>query len=322
MKFKLKKIKSDASFREFYRLYKGKRSSIIVTASKEKQKNIVLYSAINKFYRKKGIYAPKSIKKHSHDSILEIEDLGKDTLLQHVKNSKNKLSLYKKCVDLILKIQKIKPPKKIKISVNKYKKFDTYDLKNLNKESDLFFDWYLPIFFSKKKVLKIKKKSKKVLSKIYNKLNFPNTYFVHRDYHLQNLMKVGNKIGLIDTQDALIGNPAYDLVSLIDDVRIKTSKKLKDEIYYYYLKKNSKINKTDYEKFLHDFKILSVQRSMKIIGIFSRLSKRDKKNKYLKFIPYTWRLLEMRMDSEIFSELKDIFNKSINQKIRRKKIIK
>ena len=101
MKFKLKKIKSDASFREFYRLYKGKRSSIIVTASKEKQKNIVLYSAINKFYRKKGIYAPKSIKKHSHDSILEIEDLGKDTLLQHVKNSKNKLSLYKKCVDLI-----------------------------------------------------------------------------------------------------------------------------------------------------------------------------------------------------------------------------
>ena len=91
MKFKLKKIKSDASFREFYRLYKGKRSSIIVTASKEKQKNIVLYSAINKFYRKKGIYAPKLIRKHSHDSILEIEDLGKETLLNHVKNSKNKL---------------------------------------------------------------------------------------------------------------------------------------------------------------------------------------------------------------------------------------
>ena len=55
------------------------------------------------------------------------------------------------------------------------------------------------------------------------------------------LMKVGKKIGVIDSQDALIGNPAYDLVSLIDDVRIKTSTKLKNQIYSYYLKKTSKI---------------------------------------------------------------------------------
>ena len=92
---------------------------------------------------------------------------------------------------------------------------------------------------SKKKALNIKIKSKKILSKIYNRLNFPNSYFVHRDYHVQNLMKVGKKIGVIDSQDALIGNPAYDLVSLIDDVRIKTSKKLKNQIYNYYLKKTS-----------------------------------------------------------------------------------
>jgi len=92
------------------------------------------------------------------------------------------------------------------------------------------------------------------------------------------LMKVGKKIGIIDSQDALIGNLTYDLVSLIDDVRIRTSRKLKDQIYSYYLKKNSKINS---EKFLEDFNILSVQRSLKIIGIFSRLFRRDKKNKYL-----------------------------------------
>ena len=94
-------------------------------------------------------------------------------------------------------------------------------------ESNLFFDWYLPLFLSKKKALSIKIKSKNILSKLYNQLNFSNSCFVHRDYHVQNLMKVGNNIGLIDSQDALIGNPAYDLVSLIDDVRIKTSTKLK-----------------------------------------------------------------------------------------------
>ena len=115
-------------------------------------------------------------------------------------------------------------------------------------------------------------------------------------------MKIGNKIGIIDSQDALVGNPTYDLVSLIDDVRIKTSKKLKNQIFNYYLKKTYKIHRNNSEKFIEDYNILSVQRSLKIIGIFSRLFRRDKKDKYLKFIPYTWKLLEMRMSSEIFSE--------------------
>ena len=131
-------------------------------------------------------------------------------------------------------------------------------------------------------------------------------------------MKVGKKIGVIDSQDALIGNPAYDLVSLIDDVRIKTSTKLKNQIYNYYLKKTLKLHRINSQKFLEDFNILSVQRSLKIIGIFSRLFKRDKKNQYLKFIPYTWKLLEMRMNSKIFLELKKILDSNISKKIRKK----
>ena len=135
-------------------------------------------------------------------------------------------------------------------------------------------------------------------------------------------MKVGKKIGVIDSQDALIGNPAYDLASLIDDVRIKTSTKLKNQIYNYYLKKTSKLHRINSQKFLEDFNILSVQRSLKIIGIFSRLFKRDKKNQYLKFIPYTWQLLEMRMDSEIFMELKKILDNNISKRFRKKIIRK
>ena len=131
-------------------------------------------------------------------------------------------------------------------------------------------------------------------------------------------MKVGKKIGVIDSQDALIGNPAYDLVSLIDDVRIKTSTKLKKQIYNYYLKKTSKIYRINSQKFLEDFNILSVQRSLKIIGIFSRLFKRDKKKQYLKFVPYTWQLLNMRMNSKIFLELKKILDSNIPEKFRKK----
>ena len=134
-------------------------------------------------------------------------------------------------------------------------------------------------------------------------------------------MKVNEKIGVIDSQDALIGSPAYDLVSLIDDVRIKTSIKLKKQIYDYYLSKNFKIRKLNSLKFLEDFNVLSVQRSLKIIGIFSRLFKRDKKKKYLKLIPYTWQLLEMRMNSKIFSELKKILDHNIPKKFRKKSYI-
>ena len=159
---------------------------------------------------------------------------------------------------------------------------------------------------------------KKILSKLYGSLNFPNSHFVHRDFHVLNLMKVKKKIGVIDSQDALIGNAAYDLASLIDDVRIKTSTKLKKRIYNYYLKKTNKIYNKNPQKFLEDFNILSVQRSLKIIGIFSRLLKRDKKKQYSKLIPYTWKLIEMRMDSKIFLNLKKVIDTNIPKKIRKK----
>ena len=318
MRSKILPIAGDASFRIFYRLVSSKSSKIVVFAQKEKYKNLIAYSAINEFLRTNKILAPKLYGYNYPRGVIVIEDFGDSSFYKILLKKKNKLAIYKKLVDLLLKIQKIKPKLKIKNANNKSHIINKYSNKYLFKESDLFFDWYLPLFLNKKKAFNLKTKSKKILSKIYNKLNFSNSYFVHRDYHAQNLMRVGKKIGVIDTQDALIGNPAYDLVSLIDDVRIKTSAKLKKQIYYYYLNKTSKFHRLNSQKFLEDFNILSVQRSLKIIGIFARLFKRDKKNKYLKFIPYTWQLLEMRMNSEIFFELKKILDSNIPKKIRKK----
>ncbi len=104
-------------------------------------------------------------------------------------------------------------------------------------------------------------------------------------------MMVKNKIAVIDTQDALIGNRAYDLASLIDDVRIKTSKNTKRKLFEYYLKSQKKINKLH---ITNDFEIISVLRNLKIIGIFKRLAVRDKKREYLKLIPNAWNLIELR----------------------------
>ena len=128
-------------------------------------------------------------------------------------------------------------------------------------------------------------------------------------------MRYKKQLATIDTQDALIGNRAYDLASLIDDVRFKSNKKLKDNIYNYYLKlNNKKINKVI---LLNDFEILSVLRNMKIIGIFTRLAVRDKKTKYLKLIPHAWKLIELRIkNNQIFDDLKRVLDINFPKKIR------
>ena len=122
------------------------------------------------------------------------------------------------------------------------------------------------------------------------------------------------KIGVIDSQDALIGNKAYDLASLIDDVRLKTSISLKDKIYNAYTKRQKKLDK---EKFKNDFEILSILRNLKIIGIFTRLAIRDHKKNYLKLIPYAWTLINMRINrNKIFQELKTLLSENFRKKIK------
>ena len=143
------------------------------------------------------------------------------------------------------------------------------------------------------------------------KLKLKNNIFVHRDFHVSNLMLINNQIGLIDSQDALIGNRAYDLVSLIDDVRFKTSNSFKEKIFNFYIKK---LKKMDIKKFKNDFEILSVLRNLKIIGIFTRLALRDRKKKYLKLIPYTWQLINMRIDqNQAFIDLKNLLSQNFKK---------
>ena len=304
MKFKLKKIAGDASFRQFYRLTVGSKTSIIVVSQKDRFKNLVVYSFINQFLRKKGIFTPQLLNEFYNKGVIEIEDFGDISFYQYIKKKKNKYNAYKKIIKLLLKIQKIKTKKLINVYKNYKINLNTYNRYHLHKETNLFFKWYLVGVIGKVNAKKYASLLRFELEKIYKKIYFKNIYFVHRDFHVSNIMLVGKKIGLIDTQDAIIGNPSYDLVSLIDDVRIKTSLSLKKKIFNYYLKKAPKIYRSKKNKFINDFNILSIQRNLKILGIFYRLYKRDKKEKYLKFIPYVWQLLEIRMNSDVFSELK------------------
>ena len=312
MNYKLKKISGDASFREFYRLQKGRHTSIIVQAKKEKFKNLITYIVVNNILKKNKIYAPKLITNHYDNNIIEISDLGNKSFYEFIIKKKSKFNNYKNLIKIIIKLQNIKP--KRTYHLGKYKiNLQNYSIKNLHKESDLFFDWYLQHCLKSSKQKKIKNILKKELTKVYKKLYFKNTVFVHRDFHASNIMVNKNKLGLIDSQDAIIGNPLYDLASLIDDVRIKLPSNLQERLFNFYYSK-SKLKKEQYKNLKNDFEILSVQRNLKILGIFVRLFKRDGKPNYLKYLPYTWSLIERRLKNPIFKNLNLLFKKHLKIK--------
>ena len=312
MNYKLKKISGDASFREFYRLQKGKNTSIIVQANKEKFKNLITYIVVNKILAKYKIYAPKLISNHYEHNIIEITDLGQKSFYNSIIKKKNKFKDYKDLIKIIIKLQNIKLQQNYRLGKFKIN-FQNYSIRNLHKESDLFFDWYLKYCFKSSKLKKIKSIIKNELTKIYKKLYFHNNTFVHRDFHASNIMINKNKLGLIDSQDAIIGNPLYDVASLIDDVRIKLPSNLQEELLNFYYNK-SKFKKEKYKNLKNDFEILSVQRNLKILGIFVRLFKRDGKPNYLKYLPHTWSLIVRRLKNPVFKNLNLLFDKHLKIK--------
>ena len=309
MNYKLKKISGDASYREYYRLEKNKKTSIIVFARQEKYKNLIVYSAVNKILNKNNILAPRLLNFFVKENIIEITDLGEVSFLNFIKDKKNKSKEYKKLIDLIIKMQKIKLKNNYKFK-NFFRKFNKYSINELNKETDLFFDWYIKFVIKNKSIKNIKKTLKQELNIIYKKIYLKNNYFIHRDFHASNIMLTNKKLSVIDSQDAIIGNPLYDVASLIDDVRIKLPINLQNNLYNYYIN-NSKLKSEDKISLKNDFDILSVQRNLKILGVFVRLYKRDKKPNYLKYLPYTWSLIERRMKNPIFNKLNILFKKHL-----------
>lgn len=309
----LKLLAGDASFRKFYR---SSKNSIIVFSKKNKHKNLLVYDAINKCLNKNRVKAPKLKKQFYNKNYIEIEDLGNNSLFKILKKSKNKNKIYLNVIKILKFIQKIKTR-----SIKTFKKnnyiIPQYTKSKILNESQLFLDWYLPRVIKKNEIKKTKIKLKNIFLNLYKKLKLKKSVFVHRDFHVSNMMYHKNKIYIIDSQDAVYGNIAYDLASLIDDVRLKTSINIKNKIYKMYSNLNSSINQTHLK---NDFEILSVLRNLKIIGIFTRLAVRDGKKQYLKMIPYAWKMIEYRIENNLnFLELKNTLNKYFSKKLRTKK---
>ncbi len=123
---------------------------------------------------------------------------------------------------------------------------------------------------------------------------------------------------MIDFQDSVIGPSTYDLVSLLEDARRDVNEEIKKEMFIKYLKKIRIENK---KNFLNEYKVLSLNRHLKVIGIFTRLFLRDSKKSYLKHIPRIWNLIEKNSNLVFLNEINEWLNKYFpkNKRITPKK---
>jgi N-acetylmuramate 1-kinase len=137
-----------------------------------------------------------------------------------------------------------------------------------------------------------------------------------RDYHSPNLIWIPERqglkrVGLIDTQDAVLGHPAYDLVSMAQDARVDVSEEMHDHIVSHYCSLREKQGGFDRASFLTSYAVLGAQRATKILGIFARLSRRDGKHGYLKHMPRVSRYLRHNLAHPALAELKDWYERHL-----------
>jgi aminoglycoside/choline kinase family phosphotransferase len=140
--------------------------------------------------------------------------------------------------------------------------------------------------------------------------------WVLRDYHSPNLLWMPERsglqrVGIIDTQDCLLGHPAYDLASMLQDARVDVDFAFADELYAHYCALRQAEPGFDREAFDLAYCVLGAQRATKILGIFARLSKRDGKHGYLRHIPRVSRYLERNLAHPKLSRLRAWFDRHL-----------
>lgn len=288
--FSITKIAGDASFRSYYRINHDEGTHILMYApiGFEDCGSFIL---IDEILINLDLSAPKIIAKDLALGLILLEDFGNESFTKYLqKNPSEELRIYQNACDVLIDLHQ-------KTANLHFENIHKYNIAVLYREVELLIDWYLP-----HKNLKITSEQKEFYKKtwfdIFDKLAKTSQILVLRDYHADNLMVLNSSrgksaVGLLDFQDGLIGSRAYDLVSLIEDARRDIDQENAKKIFDYFIL-NSKNN---IEEIILDYEILSLQRNIKILGIFARLANRDKKTNYLNYIPRVENYVINRLNS-------------------------
>lgn len=271
-------LAGDASFRRYFRVIDGARRAVLMDAPPPHE-DPRPFIAIAEHLTGNGFAAPQILARDLEEGLVLIEDFGDLRVKEHVEDRPDaELDVYSRAVDLLAALHRLPaadvPP---------------YDRAVYQREAGLLTEWYCPAIGLAVDEEAYVRAWDAVLPIVEQSASPVVT--VLRDYHAENIMLIdraaSHGLGLLDFQDALAGHPAYDLVSLLQDARRDVPPALEAAMLDHY----RAIAKPPAD-FDAAYAVLGAQRNAKIIGIFTRLWKRDGKPRYLSYLPRMWDLLE------------------------------
>lgn len=281
----LKMIAGDASNRKYYRLLLNDQSVVLMDAPPEKGEDVRPFVKISNFLSNAGFSAPEILAHDDDAGFLILEDLGDDLFANLLAvNGADERLLYEAAVDLLLDLHRNMPPK-----------LDVYDSNAMAKLAGLSVEWYRAGVTDMPDIALQRGLESKLRERL-EPYDSQCTVLIQRDYHAENLLWLPNRkgtkrVGLLDFQDAMLGHPAYDLVSVLQDARRDVPRQIASDMRQRFAV-GSGADPADFETAYH---VLGLQRNLRILGVFARLSIRDKKPSYIDLIPRVWGHIETNL---------------------------
>lgn len=310
-------LAGDASNRRYDRLTHPRLGpAVLMDADPAKGEDVRPFAALAQLLCDRGFSAPAVFAADAEAGFLLLEDLG-DALFSRVAAAEPEAeqALYAGAIDALLALHDPSPPVFSPILAPALRAdaaapaypIPPYDAATLRREAALATDWWLPGVTGAPTPPTVRETFLALIDAACAEIAVDRQALVLRDFHADNLIWLPQRagvarIGLLDFQDALIGHPAYDLASVLEDARRDVSPDLAAAMIDRYLNGRPAL---DRELFLADYAVLAAQRNLKIIGIFARLSMRDGKNGYLDLIPRVWRHLQSDLRHPKLAALKD-----------------
>lgn len=294
-------LPGDASFRRYYRVKRFGGSAMLMDAPPPHE-DVILFLRVARWLDGNGMRAPRIIAEDSSNGFVLLEDFGSARMRDYLEEwPDDEAEVYRAAVDTLVQLRLLGPGP-----------FLNYNLSEYLREVRLLVDWYCTAQNLYVDGDGFNAAWEEVLGDLLVRQRPGVT--VLRDYHAENIMLLGSlqKQGLLDFQDALVGHPAYDLVSLLQDARRDVPPELEAEMFDYYLGASG----DEPEQFLADYARLGAQRNAKIIGIFVRLWRRDGKPRYLDLIPRVWGLLERDLMHPALEPVAKWFDANIPRELR------
>jgi aminoglycoside/choline kinase family phosphotransferase len=298
-------LAGDASFRRYFRVIDGNRSAVLMDAPPPHE-DPRPFIAVAEWLAGCGLSAPEILARDLARGLLLLADFG-DVRLRETLDSDpaRERELYERATDVLVHLHAHPPMAGL----------PAHGLDQWLDELALFTDWYCPAVGVEVDTAAYRAAWLEVLGPVAKDGLGPVT--VLRDYHAENIMLVAGRegiasFGLLDFQDALAGHPAYDLVSVLEDARRDVSPAVERAMIARYVAATGRG-----ERFERAYWALGAQRNTRILGVFTRLWKRDGKPHYRRFQPRMWGLLERDLDQPHLAPVREWFDSNIAPESRR-----